>query len=77
MYFFGIPCPTCGMTRSFFSLIRLDIKKSLEYNPMTVFMSLALWLCLHRKLFSNKRIIDILIIVISFFNFVAYIIRLK
>lgn len=32
--FFGIPCFTCGMTRSFFSLLNLDFKKAFFYHPL-------------------------------------------
>ena len=30
---FGIPCPTCGMTRAFLSLFRLDLAAAFAYNP--------------------------------------------
>ncbi|MBF0780736.1 MULTISPECIES: DUF2752 domain-containing protein [unclassified Granulicatella] len=30
----GIPCPACGMTRSYLSLIKLDISKALYYHPL-------------------------------------------
>lgn len=29
---FGIPCPGCGITRSFVSLIQFDIKNAFHYN---------------------------------------------
>ncbi len=31
---FKIPCPGCGMTRAYISLLHLDFKKAFEYNPM-------------------------------------------
>jgi len=30
----GIPCPTCGMTRSFLSLLKLDLKSAFYYHPL-------------------------------------------
>ena len=30
----GIPCPGCGITRALLSLICLDFKSALQYNPM-------------------------------------------
>ncbi|SCJ94834.1 Protein of uncharacterised function (DUF2752) [uncultured Clostridium sp.] len=30
----GIPCPACGITRAIKSLIRLNIKDALYYNPL-------------------------------------------
>ena len=38
----GIPAPTTGMTRSFWSLIQADLVGSLLMNPMTVPMILLL-----------------------------------
>ncbi len=29
----GVPCPFCGMTRAYLSLIRLDFSVAFEYNP--------------------------------------------
>lgn len=33
-YFFHIPCPGCGVTRAYFALLSLDIKKAFEYHPL-------------------------------------------
>ncbi len=35
---FGIPCPGCGMTRAFLSLLKLDIYNAFRYNPVIFFM---------------------------------------
>jgi hypothetical protein len=36
IYFFGIPCPTCGMSRGFNELIQFNILGSIYYNPFSV-----------------------------------------
>ena len=36
LYLFNIPCPGCGMTRAFLSLLKFDFKSAFIYNP-TIF----------------------------------------
>ena len=36
--FLGFPCPGCGMTRAFFSLLRLDIAAAWRYHPLVFAM---------------------------------------
>jgi hypothetical protein len=31
---FGLPCPTCGLTRSVSSLLHLEVSKSVQYHPL-------------------------------------------
>ncbi|MDU1911668.1 DUF2752 domain-containing protein [Fusobacterium sp.] len=51
---FGLPCPSCGMTRAYISLGHLDIKKAFYYHPL--FWSVPLILLGYK----NKKIIYIL-----------------
>ena len=39
--FCGFPCPTCGSTRAFFSLMRGDWRQALYWHPL-IFLSLAI-----------------------------------
>lgn len=34
LYFFGIPCPGCGMTRALIAAARLDFKAAFYYHPL-------------------------------------------
>ena len=34
LYFLGIPCPGCGMTRALRALLRLDFVAAFTYNPL-------------------------------------------
>ena len=74
-YFFGIPCPACGMTRSFLSLLRLDIRGSFSYNPMSCLVIIAVLLGFHKKLFNHKKIIDGILIIAAIVTLAFYIYR--
>lgn len=75
---FSVPCPTCGMGRSFFALMRLDFKQYLFYNPMTLPFLLAIFLVFHRKLFKKrKKIIDGIITFIVLTSLFVYLFRLS
>ena len=57
---FHIPCPLCGMTRSFYALTNFKIKESLEYNflllPLliTIFVIDIIFLY---EIIKNKKIL--------------------
>lgn len=54
-YFFGIPCPGCGMSRAVFSVLKLDFAAAFSYHPM--FWSLPilyLYFLYNGKLFDKK-----------------------
>jgi len=72
-YVTSIPCPTCGVTRALFSLVRGDIKGYLYYHPGAIPLLVAAWLGIHRVLFTKKKSIDICIVIIVLVNFIYYI----
>ena len=57
---FKIPCPGCGLTRGFFSILRLDFHEAADHNILSVplFFSIAgyCFLCLADVIFDKKYI---------------------
>lgn len=50
-FFFGLPCPTCGTTRSFAALASFDLARCLRFNPLVLLggAGAILGACLHRR----------------------------
>ena len=44
----GLPCPACGLTRAFISLLWLDIWQSLAYHPLLILVPFVPLLMLDR-----------------------------
>lgn len=73
----GIPCPGCGMTRAYLSLLRLDFAAAFRFNPM--FWSVPILLLLYLfdgRLFRQKWINMSLTVGILSGFIVCWIIRL-
>ena len=75
-YFVGIPCPSCGVTRSLWALMNFDISLSLFYNPMTVLIILLFLFAMHKDLLCKAKISNIIIIGTSSIIFIVYVFRL-
>jgi hypothetical protein len=66
---FGIECPGCGFTRATFSLLKLDFKQALSFNPAAIFIiPISL---LELIYFSNKLEVIRKIKYISYISFVT------
>ena len=76
LYIFKIPCPSCGCTRAIVSLLRLDIKGYLKYQPFAIPLIISTWLILHSSKFTDKKIIYFVTFLILILNFIFYIIKL-
>lgn len=74
---FGLPCPTCGVTRAVLSLFRLDMEGYIRYNAMAAFLLSAVLLFFYKRVF-NKRCVaaDIYIYAVLGANAVYYVLRL-
>jgi hypothetical protein len=77
-YILGIPCPTCGITRAFASLLLFDLKKSFYYNALwvLVIIGFALYVLIEFNYIKiSKKHIKILIYTYLIIFVSYYIIR--
>lgn len=42
-----MPCPACGMTRSWIEVLKLNFDKAFEYHPLFWFMPVYVWFVIH------------------------------
>lgn len=78
-WFFGIPCPGCGMLRAFFALLRLDFSDAFYYHPLVFLMIPVGVYCVLNKLgvYSFKKNTETVFLVALAVAFAAvYILRL-
>lgn len=57
-YITNIPCPCCGLTRSFLSILRLDLVSAIKYNILGIplfIIIVILNICLCRDIIYNKK----------------------
>ncbi len=55
MYLFNAPCPGCGMSRAYFSLLSLDLASAFSFHPMFWSVPLLYFYFLYdMKPFGNK-----------------------
>jgi len=74
---FGVPCPGCGMTRAFLSLLKLDLYSAVKYNAVILFMPYVFMYLLfdfkhkmHNVLLSIIAIVAIINWVVKIFLFI-------
>ena len=46
-FFTGVPCPSCGMTRAFLSLLKLDFYRSFYYHPLLIPALITAFIAIH------------------------------
>ena len=54
----GIPCPTCGLTRSWVAFMHGHLRESVAYNPfgpLTVIVAVVLVLGIHKRFPAVSR----------------------
>ena len=78
-FFTGVPCPSCGMTRAFMSLIKLNLADSFYYHPILIPALITAFIAIHRDvpIFKfNKKICDIYLWFFIIIFFILYLFRL-
>lgn len=74
---FSIPCPFCGMTRAYLSLLNLDIVGAFQYHPLFLFIPIFLFFAFHYKMLKiSSKTANIIIILGALIIFSTYIIRI-
>ena len=73
----GVPCPTCGMTRSALALLLLDFRTSFYYHPLTVPFGIFMLFVIFKDFFNlSKKTVNIIIISGAVIIFLVYLVRL-
>lgn len=69
--FLNIPCPTCGMTRSFFALLNGNFEMSFNLHPMLLSVPVLLLMFLfYEKLFTGRlKFLSVTVLVFILFGF--------
>lgn len=73
-YFFGVPCPGCGMTRASFALLRGDFRLAAQYNATIYLWALygVLWLIDRYVIAKKGRLSMVLLIIVCLITLVYY-----
>ena len=74
-FVFGLSCPGCGMSRSFFALLRGDVAAAVSYHPLIIAVP-ALFYAIYRCESKNDRIGKVLLTVLIFLFFFVWILRI-
>ena len=75
-FFTKIPCPSCGMTRAFLSLMKLNFYESFYYHPLLIPSLIVAFIALpmtFSALNFNKNICLVCLCIFIFIFFVVYI----
>lgn len=73
----GLPCPTCGVIRALLALTQGKLTDYLYYQPMALFLVVAVFLALHHKpLLRFRWVLWTYVGVVLVLNLVLYVFRL-
>lgn len=72
----GIPCPTCGVTRALFSLLRGDFEGYFKYHPLAVPLVFSVLLLINADYFKHRKTVTAISLSIVVLNFPIYLCKL-
>ncbi len=74
----GFPCPSCGVTRSLMSLVRLDFYESFYYHPLSIFIVISILYFIYSKkpMGGSERAQKVIIIIFTVIILGTYIYRM-
>ncbi|PHS36141.1 MAG: hypothetical protein COA82_02370 [Alkaliphilus sp.] len=75
----GIPCPGCGLTRAFESLIKGDVKSAFYYHPLFAFIPITAVLAVLLRFSKSEKIkknVNYVLCFIIFLFVMLFLIRL-
>lgn len=76
LFFTGIPCLGCGMTRACISMIQLDFISAFHYHPLCFFLPFAAIIVIFNNKLSKKVYEKCLIGIVAIF-IIIYLLRLS
>lgn len=71
----GISCPGCGMTRAYYSLLKLDFNMAMHYHPLFILVPLMAALYFF-DFYINPKLVKVLWAIIIIIFLTTYLIRL-
>lgn len=71
-YLFGVSCPGCGMTRAFFSVLRLDFKQAFYYHPLFPAVPLVGLMVIFRKKIPKWLFWTLVVLTLAAYLFVFW-----
>ncbi|WP_300368448.1 DUF2752 domain-containing protein [Brachyspira sp.] len=76
----GFPCPSCGMTRAYIEVFKLNFNKAFHYHPLFIFPSIIFFITIFRDklkianyIYNNYYIIISVLLIFILVYFIRFI----